>query len=473
MPPEHRVAALLAPDCTVCIPSDGAVTSAGGVTRYTVSVSSSEGSWTVERRYNAFSDLHNALATHLDRACAKQLMQCLPAKSATSLVKKSGPAQIEERRIGLNVYLQTVFSIQRLKHLGCSDAMAKSIRTGPTLSWFAVPEAPADHDADAESLTQKVAYMPGRVGTGVVDGVSDGATAIGTGVAGGVSAVGSGVAGGVSAVGSGVAGGVGTVGSGVVGGVNFVGSGVIGGVSYMGSSLGLRRSRKSSAATIPEGTPPASHVAAPVAQDGSAPIDVTQSSEPEPEPEPELEPLRPHSLLGTAAAELASGTAVATATGETLSSEALDMTQSGGEQLAGGRLGGVEDSSPTVTTSSDTLHPTASAGQASREMVGTLTVKARRKHESSLEVMAGSSLHWQFKLAAKDVGFTAKFLRQRVDGGPPADEQIVVPYSKILAEGGKVTGSFKPPSKGTLVFGWDNSYSKLTGKTVAYKLSFK
>ena len=62
---------------------------------------------------------------------------------------------------------------------------------------------------------------------------------------------------------------------------------------------------------------------------------------------------------------------------------------------------------------------------------------------------------------------------QRVDGGPPADEQIVVPYSKILAEGGKVTGSFKPPSKGTLVFGWDNSYSKLTGKTVAYKLSFK
>ena len=44
------------------------------------------------------------------------------------------------------------------------------------------------------------------------------------------------------------------------------------------------------------------------------------------------------------------------------------------------------------------------------------------------------------------------------------------------AEGGPVIGSFTaqgPFVKGQITFLWDNSYSKLTGKTVSFKLAFE
>ena len=52
----------------------------------------------------------------------------------------------------------------------------------------------------------------------------------------------------------------------------------------------------------------------------------------------------------------------------------------------------------------------------------------------------------------------------------------VLTYEKIFADGGPVTGSFTaaPPfAKGHVTFHWDNSYSKLTAKTVTFKLVFE
>lgn len=428
MPPEHRIAVLQASDCNVCIPTDGAVT-VDGVTRYQVSVSSSEGSWTVERRYNAFFDLHGKLSTHLDRGCSHQLKQRLPAKSSTSLVKKLGPSQIEERRARLNHYLQMVFSNERLKAIGCSGAMIECLRN--EVWWFVVPEVPPDaknSPRDDESLTQKVAYLPGRVGTGVVDGV-----------AGGVSAT----AVGATSIRSGVAGGVGSVGSGIIGGVSSFGSGV----SFVGSSLGLRRSRKDCPG-IPEGTPPSSHDSG--AYTGAAVDDaaITLPTSVEPEPEPEV------------------------GTDEQLPVTAETAPASGeGTQPAHVNFGASADGSPVTSDQAE---------QAA--MLGTLTVKARKTHTSSIGLKAGATLHWEFELAAKDIGLVVKFSPTHPlkppDGSSAGDkltnevEIVVVPYCKHVAECGKVTGSFKSLAQGTVVFEWDNSYSKITAKTVAYRLSY-
>lgn len=45
----------------------------------------------------------------------------------------------------------------------------------------------------------------------------------------------------------------------------------------------------------------------------------------------------------------------------------------------------------------------------------------------------------------------------------------VVPYDKLYAEHGAVTGDFAPSGsyrRGKIKFEWDNSFSKLTAKTV-------
>jgi len=306
-----------------------------------------------------------------------------------------------------------------------------------------------------------VAYAPGRVGTGVVDGVSGGATAIGSGVMGGVGAVGSGVVGvgsgvvgGMGTVGTGVADGVGAVGSGVRGGFSAVGSGMAGGVGAIGSGLGLRRSWKHSSGVpgkdspgieearkaisedspdIPEGTPPedVDLAAGAMTASYSTPFEGNSSdeddTEPEPEPERELAP-----------------------------EPELEQSASAG------------DVSLAVTRESIQQEPI------SRVATGTITVKSRKKHESSLELKPGSCIFWEFKLASKDIGFSAKFLRD-IAGVGTLEEEIIVPYQKIYAEQGKVTGSFAPAGSfenGSVVFEWDNSFSKVTAKTVAFKLSY-
>jgi hypothetical protein len=51
----------------------------------------------------------------------------------------------------------------------------------------------------------------------------------------------------------------------------------------------------------------------------------------------------------------------------------------------------------------------------------------------------------------------------------------VVPYTKIYAEHGTMSDSFAPAgnfARGTLRFVWDNSFSKLTGKKVKFKLTY-
>ena len=90
--------------------------------------------------------------------------------------------------------------------------------------------------------------------------------------------------------------------------------------------------------------------------------------------------------------------------------------------------------------------------------------------------------HREFRLLSKDIGFSAYF---SVSGGSgsgggeaaeDSEEVEVVAYSKIYAEHGAVRGAYAPVGafggQGTLRFVWDNSFSKLTAKKVAFKLQY-
>jgi hypothetical protein len=126
---------------------------------------------------------------------------------------------------------------------------------------------------------------------------------------------------------------------------------------------------------------------------------------------------------------------------------------------------------------------------------GEFAVKARSRHESKLELGPGASISWEFRLQSKDIGFAATFVTTAPDGTESTVE--VAPYAKIYAEHGALRGAYAPSgsfAKGTIVFSvsfpvspascvccavslvrvmqWDNSFSKMTSKTVAFKLQY-
>ena len=54
---------------------------------------------------------------------------------------------------------------------------------------------------------------------------------------------------------------------------------------------------------------------------------------------------------------------------------------------------------------------------------GEVQIKARKKHESSLELPPGSAIHWEFRLHSKDIGFSARFERE-ADSGKLEEEEV-------------------------------------------------
>lgn len=52
-----------------------------------------------------------------------------------------------------------------------------------------------------------------------------------------------------------------------------------------------------------------------------------------------------------------------------------------------------------------------------------MEIKARKKHESTLELPPGSAIHWEFRLHSKDIGFSARFERE-TETGKVEEEQV-------------------------------------------------
>ena len=85
-------------------------------------------------------------------------------------------------------------------------------------------------------------------------------------------------------------------------------------------------------------------------------------------------------------------------------------------------------------------------------------------YELPLAVPVGATVTWEFNVRAYDVKFFVKFA---AEGKQPA--KTVVAESTVLT-GKTVKGSFETPAQGTVTLVWDNSYSFLRNKNVAYKV---
>ena len=53
---------------------------------------------------------------------------------------------------------------------------------------------------------------------------------------------------------------------------------------------------------------------------------------------------------------------------------------------------------------------------------GEVQIKARKKHESTLELPPGSAIHWEFRLHSKDIGFSVSFEHEKESGQVEEDQ---------------------------------------------------
>ena len=78
--------------------------------------------------------------------------------------------------------------------------------------------------------------------------------------------------------------------------------------------------------------------------------------------------------------------------------------------------------------------------------------------------LPGSTLSYSFKTEFGDISFGVKFLTH--DGS----ENIVRELSRVPSDIEAITGSFRTPRDGKVVFIWDNNFSWFTSKTLAYSI---
>ena len=94
-----------------------------------------------------------------------------------------------------------------------------------------------------------------------------------------------------------------------------------------------------------------------------------------------------------------------------------------------------------------------------------LVVPARTAATSSFVVPAGALLQWRFRVAAQDLGFA---LRVRMQGDGGATEVDVFSVQRY-ASGVTVQGAWSPTVDSQLIMVWDNTYSYLREKMVAFQ----
>jgi hypothetical protein len=98
-----------------------------------------------------------------------------------------------------------------------------------------------------------------------------------------------------------------------------------------------------------------------------------------------------------------------------------------------------------------------------------LVVPAGTTATSSFAVPAGALLQWRFRVAGHDVGFALR-LRVQGDGG---SSEVDVFGMQRYASGVTVQGAWSPSTDSQLIVVWDNSYSYIREKIVAFQTAVR
>ena len=93
-----------------------------------------------------------------------------------------------------------------------------------------------------------------------------------------------------------------------------------------------------------------------------------------------------------------------------------------------------------------------------------LSVPARTEHTCAYHVSKGSTLRWTFRVKDHDIGFAVR-MRVQVWGGSQEEEVLAM---ERYDNNDTISGSWVADEDRTLVLAFDNRYSKLRSKTVAY-----
>merc|ERR1740123_2805384 len=93
-----------------------------------------------------------------------------------------------------------------------------------------------------------------------------------------------------------------------------------------------------------------------------------------------------------------------------------------------------------------------------------MAVPARTEHTSAFHVSKGSTLRWTFRVKEHDIGFGVR-MRVQQWGGAREDEVLAV---ERYDSADTISGSWVADEDRTMVLAFDNRYSRLRSKTVAY-----
>jgi len=93
-----------------------------------------------------------------------------------------------------------------------------------------------------------------------------------------------------------------------------------------------------------------------------------------------------------------------------------------------------------------------------------LSVPARTEHTSAYHVKKGSTLRWTFRVKEHDIGFAVR-MRVQVWGGAQEEEVL---ETERYDSADTISGSWVADEDRTMILAFDNRYSKLRSKTVAY-----
>mmetsp|Transcript_35134 Transcript_35134/g.113793 ORF Transcript_35134/g.113793 Transcript_35134/m.113793 type:complete len:393 (+) Transcript_35134:99-1277(+) len=93
-----------------------------------------------------------------------------------------------------------------------------------------------------------------------------------------------------------------------------------------------------------------------------------------------------------------------------------------------------------------------------------LVVPARTEHTSAYHVSKGSTLRWTFRVKEHDVGFGVR-MRVQEWGGSREDEVLAVERYDCADT---ISGSWVADEDRTIILAFDNRYSRLRSKSVAY-----
>lgn len=93
-----------------------------------------------------------------------------------------------------------------------------------------------------------------------------------------------------------------------------------------------------------------------------------------------------------------------------------------------------------------------------------LAVPARTEHTSTYHVSKGATLRWTFRVKEHDIGFGVR-MRVQEWGGSREEEVLAI---ERYDSADTISGSWVADENRTIVLSFDNRYSRLRSKTVAY-----